>query len=195
MKQLKTLKEWGAEKPYNTDKFDLGYIDHFYDKVLKEGRSKAKNVMEIGVAGGGSLELWRDYYPKKTNIHAIDIHHFEIEGIKRKVGDAYTEEMASRFKDDYFDVIIDDGTHNLDDWYKLVDLYLPKVKEGGRLIIEDVIPPRPEFKMGATQGQIDNLISHILDAGATAVSHHDMTGLAKRPELQNLNFAILEIRK
>lgn len=195
MTQVKTLAEWGAEKPYNTDKFDLGYIENFYDKVLKEGRSKVKNFMEIGVAGGGSLELWKDYYPKKVNIHAIDIHHFEVEGVKRKVGDAYTQEMADLFKDDYFDVIIDDGSHNLDDWYKLVDLWLPKVKEGGRLIIEDVIPPRPQFKMGATEGQVEKLISHILDLGATAVSNHDMTGLSKRPELQTLNFAILEIRK
>ena len=125
-----------GEKHYNTDKFDLGYIDHFKTKCWRRW-SKAKNVMEIWCGGGGSLELWRDYYPKK-NIHAIDLYHFEIEGVKRKVGDAYTDEMASLFKDDYFDVIIDDGSQP-----RLVQtrgFTKLKVKEDGRLIIEDVIP-------------------------------------------------------
>ena len=51
-------------------------------------------------------------------------------------GDAYTEEIASKVG--MLDIIIDDGAHFLQNNILYVNLYLPKLKPNGVLIIEDI---------------------------------------------------------
>ena len=37
-----------------------------------------------------------------------------------------------------FDIIIDDGSHDLEDQKEVIRLYIPKLKPNGMLIIEDI---------------------------------------------------------
>jgi hypothetical protein len=48
---------------YDSDKIKLGYLD-VYDPILAPWVDKEAKLLEIGVRKGGSLQLWRDYFPR-----------------------------------------------------------------------------------------------------------------------------------
>ena len=52
--------------------------------------------------------------------------------------DAYSNKVANQFEDNYFDYIIDDGPHTFDSHKLCIEKWLPKLKKGGKCIIEDV---------------------------------------------------------
>jgi hypothetical protein len=52
--------------------------------------------------------------------------------------DAYSDSTISLFEDNYFDYIIDDGPHTLESQILCIQKYLPKIKSGGKIIIEDI---------------------------------------------------------
>ena len=54
----------------NTDKAQFGYLDiyeNYLDKFLSNERL---NLLEIGILGGSSLKMWREYFPKATILGA-----------------------------------------------------------------------------------------------------------------------------
>lgn len=58
---------------YNTDKCPKGHnYTQVYELFFRPKRDKAKKIMEIGIGGGASLNIWRDYFPNAT-IYGIDI--------------------------------------------------------------------------------------------------------------------------
>src|SRR5207247_6943083 len=48
---------------YDTDKIRHGYLDG-YDAILAPWVDKEITLLELGVYRGGSLKLWRDYFPR-----------------------------------------------------------------------------------------------------------------------------------
>ena len=144
---------------YNTDKNDLGYLENFYDDFLIKFKEHPINFMEIGVYNGGSIKLWKDYLHKDSIIYASDINYFEhINGTYSLIGDMYSNEQVSKFSDEYFDVIIDDGPHSFESFVVLMQKYFPKIKKGGNLIIEDVIDSNwvePLVKLSYSLGYSD----------------------------------------
>ena len=137
---------------YDTDKY-FGhpwkthcYVEEVYGKYLAKRKETAKNVLEIGIYSGGSVLLWRDYFPNAT-IYGMDIKNCRaIEGqdrIVQMVGDAYSDGMVNRVRGIKFDVIIDDGPHTLDSMTHYFNKYLSLLNEGGIFILEDI--PNPEW--------------------------------------------------
>ena len=51
-------------------------------------------------------------------------------------GDAYTEEVVDSLPS--FDIIIDDGPHTIESQIKCLEFYLPKLNDGGVILIEDI---------------------------------------------------------
>jgi hypothetical protein len=45
--------------------------EHVYPKMLQRFRNKTFSLLELGIGYGGSLRMWRDYFPK-ANIYGID---------------------------------------------------------------------------------------------------------------------------
>lgn len=58
---------------FGTDKSkdDHKYTD-LYGSIYHQGRSKVKNVLEVGVAAGQSIQVWHEFFPN-ANIYGIDI--------------------------------------------------------------------------------------------------------------------------
>ena len=56
---------------YNSDKIGIGYLD-VYDPILVPWVDKEIKLLELGIHKGGSLQLWRDYFPRGI-IVGIDI--------------------------------------------------------------------------------------------------------------------------
>ena len=121
------------------------YMD-VYHKLFSNIKYSAKNVLEIGIFEGGSMILWHDYF-ENAIIHGVDIiveniPEFlnEYDRIKTYLGGAYNYEefIEPTFKDMKFDLIIDDGSHELHTQKRFVKHYFPLLSENGILIIEDI---------------------------------------------------------
>lgn len=139
---MQTLLQLYQDKNYNTDKYNLGYIDNLYNDLFKD-YIKPIQFLEIGTYFGGSTEMWSDYFNKDSTIHTIDMNYCQavdpIPNVKQYVFDAYDKKNLSIFNNNYFDIIVDDGPHTLESFLTLVEIYKPKLKKNGILVIEDII--------------------------------------------------------
>jgi len=120
-----------------------GYFD-VYDRHLGKFIGKAPRVLEIGVLGGGSIEMWHKYFGKGTQTVGIDIDEKCLEykydfDAKVILGD----QGSPAFWDDFFkehgefDIVIDDGGHTMDQQKVTLEKCFPKLKTGGVLVVED----------------------------------------------------------
>jgi len=120
------------------------YCSTFYDPCFFKFHNKRIKLLEIGIAAGSSLALWRDYFPL-AEIYGVDIQdsvedvHKNIKNCYIFAADAYQNVFAQGLPE--FDIIIDDGSHLVEHQIKCLDLYLPKLKNGGVLVIEDIQDP------------------------------------------------------
>ena len=102
---------------YDTDKIGHYYLET-YDPILAPWLDKEIKLLEIGVRKGGSLQLWRDYFPRAT-IVGIDLRLPEnlapgeriqlFEG--NQADTTFLSEVAIRTAPEGFDIIIDDASH------------------------------------------------------------------------------------
>ncbi len=127
---------------YYTDKNTVHSYLPVYQKLF--GYKNVKNILEIGIQRGGSIKLWGDYF-QNANVFGIDLTDELIcldiknkKNISLFFGDAYTKNIADKLGSTQFDVIIDDGSHTLSSMKAAINLYLPKLKEDGIFIIEDL---------------------------------------------------------
>ena len=131
----------------STDKGSFHTYTGMYEEILSGYRGKNCRLMEIGFYSGGSALLWSKYLPDAefsfSDINTMNEEVLRLIPNKKKVylGDAYSNEILDQVRNDNpegFDVIIDDGTHSLPSQIECVRRYLPLVKKGGVLIIDDV---------------------------------------------------------
>ena len=180
----------------NTDKYNLGYLDNFYQEFFDKHYDDIKTMLEIGVKKGGSLKLWAHYF-ENADIHGVDISQpVSVNGAKVYKSNAYSKEFVNKFDDKFFDLVIDDGPHTYQSWLDLIDLYYDKIKDGGYLIIEDIILPLN--KMGATAPQIKELIKHAELKGFSFEEQRLFMGLQKTERLLNMwskHLSILVFKK
>jgi len=117
------------------------YIDMYYEETLKNYKDKTITLLEIGVNAGRSLELWAKYFNESSTIIGIDKkitipYKPSKKNMHYIIGDATKEETVKKF--DSLDIIIDDGSHRIQDQLKSFNLLYPKLKESGVYIIEDI---------------------------------------------------------
>jgi cephalosporin hydroxylase len=126
-----------------TDKNTVhSYIENFYENEFFKYQNKKINLLEIGIYHGGSLDLWSKYF-SNAEIYGFDITDLNIleryrnlNNVKQVFADAYDYKIADSLPN--FDIIIDDGPHTLETQIKCLEIYLPKLNDGGVLIIEDI---------------------------------------------------------
>ena len=132
---------------------DYGYahICHeyaeFYDYLFSPLRDKEIKLLEVGIAKGGSIQMWRDYFSKGT-IYGVDNipyllninREFTDPNIVTFWEDAYCDSFIDKLNNLNlsFDVILDDGPHTLDSQKFFVNNYHRLLNDGGYMIIEDI---------------------------------------------------------
>jgi SAM-dependent methyltransferase len=131
---------WELERP--STKWS-GYFD-VYEKHLGKFVGKAPRILEIGVLGGGSIEMWLKYFGKDTEVVGVDINpeckNYVYEGkVEIVMGDQgdpafWDEFLATQGK---FDIVIDDGSHVMHHQITTLNKVFPYIKEGGVFICED----------------------------------------------------------
>lgn len=134
---------------YGTDKShdDHKYVD-LYSTLFDPIKHKIRNVTEIGLAQGQSLQVWHDYFAQ-AHIWGVDIHPAVI-GHARALfkGDPRMHILMANSRSqaitrlglslESMDVIIDDGDHYPVVMQKTLIKWWPYVRKGGLYIIEDI---------------------------------------------------------
>ena len=132
---------------YLTDKGTTHcYIEQFYESAFLPYRDKSISLLEVGISGGSCLYLWKKYFSNSSRIigvdnrpHVIGPQFLSIPGVDQYYENAYSSEFADRMP--ALDIVIDDGSHVMADQEKFIELYAPKLKSGGVLVIEDIYEP------------------------------------------------------
>jgi demethylmacrocin O-methyltransferase len=152
-------------KKYNTDKIRNGLLD-VYKNVFGNIRNKKISLLEIGVAKGGSVKFWADYFkhPESTII-GLDIALPNIFFPKKVIvyqcdqnNSEHLKEIA--IKHGPFDIIIDDGSHLQKETMNCFNVLLDYVVAGGYYVIEDWAvgySDKPKYK-----GMV-NVITNIIE--------------------------------
>ena len=120
------------------------YID-YYDSLFAPLRNAPISLLEIGVANGGSLETWAEYFHAGKHIVGCDIEPkcgslvYADPRIKVVIGDANSTPALQSILNisPEFDLIIDDGSHVATHILNAFLNYFPLVKPGGLFVIED----------------------------------------------------------
>jgi len=143
---LETLREIGkrceADKVQPSCTFaDECFLD-VYARILPD-RDYSIRLLELGVRGGGSLRTWEEYW-KRGKIVGVDI---DADCAKLKFNTAQVIigrqdehavlDLAVAILDGKPDVIIDDASHVTECTLASFDYLWPRLRSGGRYIIED----------------------------------------------------------
>ncbi|MCW3028961.1 MAG: hypothetical protein JWN81_2172 [Solirubrobacterales bacterium] len=115
-----------------------------YEQLLGPLRKEAFTLLELGVWGGHSLQMWRDAFPRAT-IVGVDLAPPELAlGPRVHViqGDQADAALMRRVRDELaptgFDVIVDDASHiGITTARSLQVLYERHLRAGGIYVIED----------------------------------------------------------
>lgn len=129
----------GGRNKYLTDKGDSHSYLGVYDELFASYKNKKITFLEIGIASGGSLKLFADYFIH-ANIIGVDRYPCAYQHPEGRV-----KTFQMDFKDfsyDNIDIVIDDSSHYLEDQLWVVKNVFPKINKGGMLVIEDVMSPK-----------------------------------------------------
>ncbi len=130
-----------------------GYSD-FYSKELNRFKNKNKklNILEIGSFGGGSAAAFVKYFDD-ANVFCFDVNisnfkykskNIFVYGLdinNKKTVDKYLKEVFKINSTGFFDLIIDDGSHNLKDIFLSLKYFFKFLKTNGTYIIEEYKHP------------------------------------------------------
>jgi 23S rRNA U2552 (ribose-2'-O)-methylase RlmE/FtsJ len=137
----KNIKKSFIKSPLYSSKFDKYFT--IYENLFQKYINKRITFVEVGVAMGGSLFMWRDYLGKKANIIGIDLNpeakKLRKFGFNIVIGDQSDKNFWKEF---YFkigkvDVLLDDGGHtNIQQICTLANS-VNNINDGGMIVIED----------------------------------------------------------
>ncbi len=119
------------------------YFD-VYEGYMQRYRNKPITMLEIGVSGGGSLEIWRQYLGPHATIFGIDIDP----RCAQRVSSPNQVRIGSQDDPKFLasviaemgrpDIILDDGSHVARHQIASFNALFPHLKPGGLYIVEDV---------------------------------------------------------
>ncbi len=117
---------------------------NIYESLFKEFKNKPITFVEVGIFGGGSLFMWKNYFHPKSRIIGIDLNpdskSYEKYGFEIFIGDQQDENFWKKFykKVGKIDILLDDGGHtDLQQTQTLISS-IKNVKENGIIAVEDV---------------------------------------------------------
>lgn len=129
---------------YCTDKGNVhDYINSYYGIEFNDIKHNNIKLVEIGIACGNSMRLWRRWFTN-AEIFGLDImpcgesEYIKIPGVTSIYQDAYNESTINMFENESIDYLIDDGPHNVQSQKDAIIKWYPKIKKGGKIIVEDI---------------------------------------------------------
>jgi hypothetical protein len=120
----------------------MHYFD-IYERHFERFRGKAPVVLEIGVWGGGSMEMWRDYFGPGCKIVGVDINPackaHEAKDIEIFIGSQDDAAIMDAILLTYpeIDIVIDDGSHRSPHQIASFQLLYERIAPRGVYLVED----------------------------------------------------------
>lgn len=161
-----------------------GYAE-VYHRHFAAFRGRAPAVLEIGVLGGGSLEMWSSYFGPGARIIGVDIdekcRQYARPGIDVLIGDQADRGFLDAIKAaaPRLDIVIDDGGHTMAQQLITFEALFPHIDPNGIYLCEDTHTSywpdygggfrRPDTFMEFCKGLVDRLNAwHTLEPDAFA---------------------------
>ena len=115
-----------------------------YDRYFGPWRHRPLRFLEIGVAKGGSLSMWRRYFGPEAVIFGVDINPdcARFNGVDGQVrigsqdSPAFLQSVVAEMGG--VDVVLDDGSHQMAHIRATLDILFPLLSLGGTYMIEDL---------------------------------------------------------
>jgi len=115
-----------------------------YHRHFARFRGCAPVVVEIGVAQGGSLQMWRRYFGPGTQIVGVDIdprcRRFEDRSTTILIGDQADRRFLAEVRErtPHIDILIDDGGHTMTQQITTFEEMYPHIQPNGIYLCEDM---------------------------------------------------------
>ncbi|WP_255140925.1 class I SAM-dependent methyltransferase [Synechococcus sp. Lug-A] len=129
----------------NSSKLMHKWIHYFdiYERHFSRFRNAAPVILEIGVFGGGSLAMWKEYFGPGAQVLGLDINpeckQHEGEGVDIFIGSqddpAVIERILSRYP--RIDIVLDDGSHRMSHMVSSFELLYERIHPRGVYMVED----------------------------------------------------------
>ena len=149
-----------------------GYSSHYVSQI-SHLKNKNINILEIGSYAGASAAAFVKYFPN-ANIFCFDVNisNFKYESKKIHVYglDINNEKKVMKILNNifnihqfnYFDLIIDDGSHNLKDILFSLNYFFKYLKNSGIYVIEDFKHPNYyEYNRNVNHILVDEFLNNI----------------------------------
>lgn len=159
---LKDLcNHWNGESFNKRENF----IETYDEKFSRLKNKKHLRILELGVASGGSLSLWEQYFSNASLILGVDkdLNKCRVQSnqkIKLVEGDLSNVQTYNTIKMyGGFDLIIDDGSHRGDDIITAFGNLFPVLREDGYYCIENLYyTGSGEYNNSNLQNYMSNLM-------------------------------------
>ena len=123
------------------------YYFDIYETHFRRFVGKKILMFEIGVDQGGSIKMRKDYFGIESVIVGIDInpdckkYEKENESIFVEIGNQSDVIFLQSLIEKYGtpDIVLDDGSHKMDDLVNTFDFLYDKVKDNGVYMAEDLL--------------------------------------------------------
>jgi hypothetical protein len=115
-----------------------------YDRYFQAWRNRTLTFLEIGVAKGGSLQMWRRAFGPLARIVGVDIdpkcRRHEGPGVFVRIGDQSDPAFLQSLIDEFGapDIVLDDGSHQMADIRATFDFLYPRLPKNGVYMVEDL---------------------------------------------------------
>lgn len=169
---------------YDTDK-EPSYL-RFYEELFEDLRDRDVRLLELGVKSGGSLRLWRDYFPNGL-IAGVDREPMALQDETGRIrfyqgsqeDTALLDRIGREVAPSGFDVVIDDAAHvasvaRVSFWH----LFEHHLRPGGTYVIEDwgtgywaSWPDGRAFEPGHGHGMVGFIKELVDECGAADITH------------------------
>ena len=132
----------------------LHYFD-IYERHFARFRGQSPTVLEVGVFGGGSLAMWKEYFGPGATILGVDIDpdcaQHAADGIEIFIGSQDDPALMNRILEAHprIDIVLDDGSHRMPHMIATFDLLYQRMHPRGVYLVEDTHTCYwPEFGAG-----------------------------------------------
>lgn len=140
MKNTLSYKAY-LKSPYKSIKHSTYF--EIYDELFSRYRNKKITFVEVGVLGGGSLFMWREFFGPQARIIGVDLNpsakKWEEHGFEIFIGSQSDENFWDEFINNIgpVDLVLDDGGHTYEQQIVTTEMLLSLVKDNGMLVVED----------------------------------------------------------
>jgi hypothetical protein len=118
------------------------YFD-IYERHFERFRGKKPVMLEIGVMGGGSLAMWKEYFGGGCKVVGLDINpeckQHAAEDIDVFIGSQDDPAVISAILEKYphIDIVLDDGSHLSRHMIRTFELLYSRISPLGVYLVED----------------------------------------------------------